>query len=58
VVVEQELNAGSCSTLQIETRRPDLRFEGALLRGMDVEATLGPRLRAETRYQLDRVFRM
>jgi hypothetical protein len=58
VVVEQELNAGSCSTLQIETRRADLRFQGALLRGMDVEATLGPRLRAETRYQLDRVFRM
>jgi len=57
VVVEQELNAGCCSTLQIETRRADFRFQGALLRGIDVEATLGPRRRGEIRYQLDPVFR-
>jgi hypothetical protein len=36
-VVEQELNASSCSTLQIEMRRAELRFNGALLRGIDVE---------------------
>jgi recombination protein RecA len=58
VVIEQELNAGSCSTLQIETRRADVRFQGALLRRIDVEVTLGPRRRGETRYQLDPVFRM
>jgi hypothetical protein len=58
VVIEQELNASSCSTLQIETRRADVRFQGALLRRIDVEVTLGPRRRGETRYQLDPVFRM
>jgi hypothetical protein len=57
VVVEQELNAGCCSTLQIETRRGDFRFQGALLRGINGEAALGPRLCGETRYQLDPVFR-
>ncbi len=57
VVLEQELNASSCSTLQIETRRAEFRFQGALLRGMDVQARLGPRLRGETLYQLDPVFR-
>jgi recombination protein RecA len=57
VVVEQELNAGSCSTLQIETRREGVRFHGALLRGIEGEAKFGPRLRVETQYKLDPVFR-
>jgi hypothetical protein len=58
LVMEQELNASSCSTLQIETRQADFCFQGALLCGIDVQVTLGPRCRGETRYQLDPVFRM
>jgi hypothetical protein len=57
IVVAQEVIAGSCSTLRIETRQADVRFHGALLRGLNVEATLGPRLRGGTSYALDPVFR-
>ena len=57
IVVAQEVTAGSCSTLRIETRQADTRFQGALLRGLNVEASLGPRHCGEATYQLDPVFR-
>ena len=58
VVAEQELNASSCSRLQIETRRTDIRFQGGLLRGIDGQAMFGRHVRAAVDYELTPVFRM
>jgi hypothetical protein len=58
VVIEQELNAGSCSTLQIQTRRTGIQTTGALLRGIEVDAHLGPRVRGQTHCGLFPVFRI
>jgi recombination protein RecA len=58
VVVEEELNASSCSRLQIETRRTEIRFQGGLLRGIDGQATVGRHLRDAVPYELAPVFRM
>ncbi|MDQ6677790.1 MAG: DNA recombination/repair protein RecA [Acidobacteriota bacterium] len=52
VVVEQELNAHSCSTLQIGNRPAGVRMKGKLLRGLGVDATLGPRNRAKSTFTL------
>jgi hypothetical protein len=56
VVVEQELNASSCSTLHVDTRRRGFQMTGPLLRGLDAGATLGPRDRRATGFQLQPVF--
>jgi hypothetical protein len=56
VVIEQELNASSCSTLHIEACRNGFEVRGRLLRGVDVGAALGPRLRSQTQFQLRPVF--
>jgi recombination protein RecA len=57
VVVEQELNAASASTVQIQTSRLSTEFKGGLMQGMGVVAALGPRLRGEASYALHSVFR-
>jgi recombination protein RecA len=57
VVVEQDLNAASASTVQIQTSRSTTEFQGALMQGMGVLAALGPRLRREAPYALYSVFR-
>jgi recombination protein RecA len=57
VVVEQDLNAASASTVQIQTSRSSTEFKGALMQGMGVLAALGPRLRREAPYVLYSVFR-
>lgn len=50
VVVEEERNAGSCSTLQVETKQAERCFEGALLHGLRADAVQGPRIRSATPY--------
>lgn len=52
IVVEEELNARSCSTLQIGTRPAGLRVTGKLFRGLNVDAALGPRNRAASTFTL------
>jgi recombination protein RecA len=52
VVVGEELNAHSCSTLQVETRASGYRMRGRLLHGLNVEAGLGPRNRTKTTFTL------
>lgn len=56
VVIEEELNARSCSTLQIETRGSGYRMQGKLLRGLSVEASLGPRLRCKSTFTLKTLY--
>ncbi len=56
VVAGDELTARSCSTLQIETHRAGVQVKGGLLRGIKVEAALGPRFRAATQCELHPVF--
>jgi hypothetical protein len=57
-LVIEDIGRGPRGYQAVEARRADFRFQGALLRRIDVEVTLGPRRRGETRYQLDPVFRM
>src|SRR5579862_5977402 len=52
VVVSEELNAHSCSTLQIASRSAGYRMQGKLLRGLGVDAAIGPRKRAQTAFTL------
>ncbi|HYA17705.1 MAG TPA: hypothetical protein VEF06_09580 [Bryobacteraceae bacterium] len=55
VVVEEELNAHSCSTLQIASHASGCRMQGRLLRGLEVDAMLGPRNRSKTGFTLQPV---
>lgn len=57
MVVEEQLNAHSCSTLQIQTRPASHRMQGNLLRGLAVDATLGPRTRGKSAFNLQTVYR-
>ncbi|MCU1324728.1 MAG: RecA domain protein [Bryobacterales bacterium] len=52
ILVEEERNAASCSTLQIEGKATDFQITGGLLRGLTVDATLGPRTRARATFAL------
>jgi hypothetical protein len=52
VVLGEELNAHSCSTLQVQTRPAGYRMQGNLLRNLSVEAALGPRTRAKSAFTL------
>ena len=52
VVLGEELNAHSCSTLQVQTRSAGYRMQGNLLRNLSVEAALGPRTRAKSAFTL------
>ena len=52
MVIEEELNAHSCSTLQISSHASGYRMHGKLLRGLDVAAVLGPRKRTQTAFTL------
>jgi hypothetical protein len=47
VVVGDELQARSCSTLQIENRQAGFHVNGKLLRNIAAEAAIGPRSRAK-----------
>jgi recombination protein RecA len=57
VVLGEELIARSCSTLHIELRRTEIKMTGTLLRGVGVEAELGPRLHRKSVSVLQPVFR-
>jgi recombination protein RecA len=52
LVLGEELNAHSCSTLQIANRASGCRIQGNLLRGLTVDAALGPRNRAKAAFML------
>jgi recombination protein RecA len=56
VVIEVELNARSCSTLQVENRASGYRMQGKLLRGVNVEAALGPRQRSNAAFTLQPLY--
>jgi hypothetical protein len=56
VVIEEELNAHSCSTLQVAVRASNFRMQGKLLRGLNVDAALGPRNRTKAAFSLQPVF--
>lgn len=57
VVTGDELIARSCSTLQVEAQRADIQVTSGLLRGITVEAALGPRQRTAARCAFHPVFR-
>jgi recombination protein RecA len=56
VVIEEELNARSCSTLQVQTQGSGYRMQGKLLRGLSVDATLGPRTRSKSAFTLQALY--
>ncbi len=54
VAVEEQLNAGSCSTLQIENRSAAPLFQGKLLRGLTIDAGVN---RAQATFTLKPLYR-
>jgi recombination protein RecA len=56
VVIEEELNARSCSTFQVETQGSGYRMQGKLLRGLSVDAALGPRMRGKSAFTLQALY--
>jgi recombination protein RecA len=57
VVAAAESNAASCATVQIAVRRNGFRVSGNLLRGLSVDAFLGPRNRAKSTFTLQPLYR-
>lgn len=52
VAIAENLNAHSCSTLQIRTQPAGYRMQGNLLGSLGVEASLGPRTRSRSAFRL------
>jgi recombination protein RecA len=57
IVIGQEFNAGSCSTSQIAIRRNGFQRSGKLLRGLTVDAAIGPRVRTQSSFALKPLYR-
>jgi hypothetical protein len=57
ILLEEERNAASCSTLQIETRCAGFEITGGLLRSLAVDAAIGPRNRARASFALTPLYR-
>jgi hypothetical protein len=56
-VVSEEPNAASCATMQITNRRSGFRMAGTLLRGLVIDAALGPRHRSKSSFTLKPFYR-
>ena len=58
VVVENELNAHSCSTLQIEHRPVRFEIRGNLLRGISTRVAVGRRQKATSELRFQRFYQL